>query len=207
MASKSQTVLIYKFLEQHPRSTTRQIADALNINHKYCNKFVHELWRDGFLQKDAGVGNWFNPRKFSVVSEKKPRLGCGAVEGAVTTRRFKKKARQKLWNNIKIERKFSVTSILASIDAPKTTAYSYIRQLVRAGYVELVFDGKKAKGRANGTAENRYLLVRDTGRLAPIGRKDGCWDQNEQKLYPYTQGTTKRKALGKRKEDVTHDMA
>lgn len=31
----------------------------------------------------------------------------------------------------------------------------------------------------------KYQLLRDTGRFAPIVRQNGCWDQNQQRLYPF----------------------
>ncbi|WP_229333298.1 hypothetical protein [Grimontia hollisae] len=178
----------------------------MGINHKYCNKFVHQLWRDGYLVFNGGAGNWFNPRKFSVAEGKCPPLGCGvSTKSSAPKKRFKKKARQKLWNNMKIERKFSTSSLLSSIEVPKTTAYSYIAGLRKAGYIDLVFNGKKTAGKMQGTAEHRYLLVRDTGRLAPIVRKDGCWDQNEQKLYPFQEVVERKpKAKSSEQEGVTH---
>jgi len=33
-----------------------------------------------------------------------------------------------------------------------------------------------------------YQLIRDTGRRAPVTRKDGCFDQNELVFYPFKKG-------------------
>ncbi|PMN90295.1 MarR family transcriptional regulator [Enterovibrio norvegicus] len=207
MSSPSQTMLIWEYLSRHPNSTAGEISDALSLNRSYCNKFVNQLMHEGFAHRVGGKGNWKSPRRFSVNPELRPNLGYDAKKGSPATKRFKKKARQKLWNNMKIERKFTISSILASIDVPKTTAYSYLAGLRAAAYIEMVFDGKSVKGKQNGTTEHRYLLIRDTGRLAPIVRKDGCWDQNEQVLYSFqTVKSGSAPTAQHSKGGVNHDM-
>ena len=86
------------------------------------------------------------------------------------TARFKKNTRQKIWNNMKIQRAFSIASVVSSLEVPKTTAYAYIRPLHLSGYLQK-------------SGKNKYRFIRDTGRLAPIVRKLGCWDQNLMTLF------------------------
>lgn len=69
---------------------------------------------------------------------------------------------------------FTISSVVASIEVPQTTAYAYIRPLQRAGYLKLIRTGP-----------NKYRLIRDSGRLAPIVRKTGCWDQNLMQLFTF----------------------
>jgi hypothetical protein len=64
----------------------------------------------------------------------------------------------------------------------------YLSALERAGYVKCVNRRKNANGKYQVMGKYRvYMLLNNTGRLYPIVRKDGCWDQNEQQLYPFNE--------------------
>ncbi|HEB4980873.1 TPA: hypothetical protein R0E67_004479 [Aeromonas dhakensis] len=56
----------------------------------------------------------------------------------------------------------------------------YTKALTKAGYVKVL-----AKAMPHLGEVAKYRLLRDTGRHAPIVRRNGCWDQNQQRLYPF----------------------
>jgi hypothetical protein len=65
---------------------------------------------------------------------------------------------------------------------------------VNSGYVRIKnsvntrLPNKDIKGQVS-----TYQLLRDTGRLCPIVRSDGCFDQNENKLHLFNIKSNKQK--------------
>lgn len=95
-----------------------------------------------------------------------------------TSRR--KTTQQKMWNTMKISRVFTLTELAMTSNSTSNHAAIYAKALTKAGYVKVQTKAKPHRGEVA-----KYLLLRDTGRHAPIVRKNGCWDQNQQRLYPF----------------------
>ncbi|WP_347279607.1 hypothetical protein [Plasticicumulans sp.] len=92
-------------------------------------------------------------------------------------------SRQRIWNAIRIYKRFTAFQILSGAGLNKSNVQKYLRALERAGYIAIA--RKKASGKTLGHAV--YRLCRDTGPAHPLPRRDGSgvWDQNQQRLYPY----------------------
>lgn len=180
MAPNSTKELVWDFLKAHPNKCAREIALALKINRTQCQAVLRTMLKIELVTHVSGKGTSNSPRRFKVRKENEHLVRKVAVKKR--TKRFSKSASQKLWNNIKIEQMFSVKSITASIDVSPQTAERFIKRLEKAGYVTRVINQhRKAKHRYS----YRYRLERDTGRIAPMSRTNGMWDQNEGVFYPF----------------------
>lgn len=101
-------------------------------------------------------------------------------------RNKRKTNQQKMWNTMKISRFFTLTDLMLTAETGQKQAWFYTDRLVKAGYVKVLFkvDSLLPVPARHGLT-GRYQLVRDTGRYAPLCRDHGCWDQNQQQLYPF----------------------
>lgn len=89
---------------------------------------------------------------------------------------------RRVWQAMRMLRTFSVADLEVTAEAGKSVAERYVRALSAAGFLRLV--RPRVSGRAG--SRNVWQLVRDTGPLPPIRRKDrsGVFDQNTQEAYP-----------------------
>ena len=108
----------------------------------------------------------------------------GTNQGTCISRKKRKSRRktsqQKMWNTMKISRVFTLTELAMTSNTTSNHAGVYAKALAKAGYVKV-----QAKAMPHRGEVAKYQLLRDTGRFAPIVRQNGCWDQNQQRLYPF----------------------
>lgn len=83
-------------------------------------------------------------------------------------------ARQRMWQSMRVLKRFSVADLVATAETPANSANHYVRALRRAGYLRCVQPVQS--GRTAGHA--RYQLMRDTGPCAPRIGKDAVRDPN-----------------------------
>ena len=97
----------------------------------------------------------------------------------------------RLWRAMRLQAKFTTPDLVALAARDESHAHHaaarYLRHLAVAGYV------LRHRTRTPGHAPTsngfiRWSLVRDTGDLAPIVRRDGLYDPNTQELIPWTIG-------------------
>lgn len=88
---------------------------------------------------------------------------------------------QRVWQSMRIMRQFSRSDLVATAEAGVTGVERYVRALLGAGYVRLV--QARVSGRPG--SRDRFALVRDSGPLAPIARRDGSgvFDPNTQQAW------------------------
>lgn len=108
----------------------------------------------------------------------------GTNQGTCISRKKRKSRRktsqQKMWNTMKISRVFTLTELAMTSNSTSNHAGVYAKALAKAGYVKV-----QAKAMPHRGEVAKYQLLRDTGRFAPIVRQNGCWDQNQQRFYPF----------------------
>lgn len=108
----------------------------------------------------------------------------GTNQGTCISRKKRKSRRktsqQKMWNTMKISRVFTLTELAMTSNSTSNHAGVYAKALAKAGYVKVQAKAMPHRGKVA-----KYQLLRDTGRFAPIVRQNGCWDQNQQRLYPF----------------------
>jgi len=106
---------------------------------------------------------------------------CG--DGRVVRSQNRKTKQQKMWNAMKMHKHFTRQDLQMTAEVTDSHAKSYLSALHKSGYVSFLLKvkaGQKSKGKLS-----RYSLLRNTGKLAPLVRKTGVWDQNEQVFYPF----------------------
>lgn len=83
-------------------------------------------------------------------------------------------ARQKMWNSMRILRRFTTADLQATAEIGNSHCRKYVKRLLDAGYLRVA--QPKREGVSGGHAI--YALVRDSGVHAPRISKDGAHDPN-----------------------------
>lgn len=90
-------------------------------------------------------------------------------------------ALQRVWQVMRVLKTFTRKQVIATAEAGETAVQKYIRALADAGYLQL------QAARVNGSpgSHDVWRLVRDSGPVAPIRRKDGngVFDPNTQSVW------------------------
>lgn len=98
--------------------------------------------------------------------------------------------RQKAWHVIRNKRKFTLDDIQLTIcqgdeKAARSNLGKYIRSLVKTNYLKIL--PRRARGNSlTSNGRQVYLLVKDTGRLAPVYRQvnNSVFDPNTDEEHP-----------------------
>lgn len=177
------------YIQAHPQFTVPELSNAIEMDLEQCRTTVNRWVKQNYLRHIGSPGTPGRPKRFAMVPGSQPRIGKGGDPGDLVRNQKAKTGRQKMWNSMKISRVFTADSLCVTAGVCKKTADEFIRKLVAAGYVDVVkrVDTRKPNDEVKGQSSS-YRLIRDTGRLSPIVRKTGCWDQNELILYPFTKG-------------------
>lgn len=138
-------------------------------------------------QKPFGRRVSFRGSRYQVIDPSRvPQFGSGDRQTKHRKKRRiqRKTVHQKMWNTMKISRFFTLGDLAITAGVDDSGASTYTTFLIRAGYVRQVEKIERFKVKGD---QNRYQLIRDTGRFAPMVRakQRGCWDQNEQRFYPF----------------------
>ena len=174
---------VWEYAKAHPLCNAQQLSRELSLSIVQVRDALHGLVQKELMMRVKGTGHVSSPYLYKTTGSE-PCFGKGKSPSKKVSKRFNKTNRQKLWNNMKISRKFTISELLSTISVGESTARNFVTYLLKTGYVveKSRLPSKKRLSVMNGK-EIEWLLIRDTGRLAPIVRKDGCWDQNEQKMY------------------------
>lgn len=115
--------------------------------------------------------------------------------GATSTHRPVTDTRQKVWNSIRVLKRFTTAQIEATAEVRRDNLRKYLSALDRAGYLVLV--RPKQNGKALGHAV--WRLARDSGPQHPLPRRDGSgvYDPNHDTLYPYRDEAADERAPGR----------
>lgn len=166
------------------RFTVNDIATAISEPTEKGREIVKEFEKRGVIQQVAGIGVAGRPKVYARIEGQEPVLGRGHCgEGRVIRNQNRKTKQQKMWNAMKMHKHFTRLDLQMTAEVTDSHAKSYLNALHKAGYVRFLVKvkaGQKSKGRLS-----RYSLLRNTGKLAPLVRKTGAWDQNEQIFYPF----------------------
>jgi len=157
------------------------LSKHIDVSRNYASHLVKKWHESGHLKL---CGNEGATKHYAVNMQLIDTTPPGWGKEPVSTRKKRKTKRksgqQKMWNTMKISRSFSKLELVMTTNATPRTVEGYIHQLVKAGYLKVLAAAAPHKGIAS-----KYLLTRDTGRHAPIVRKTGCFDQNQQRFYPF----------------------
>lgn len=174
----------WQHMAANERFTVNDIAAVIAESSEKGREIVKEFEKRGFIQHVAGIGVAGRPKVYACIEGRQPVLGRGHCgEGREVRSRSQKTKQQKMWNAMKMHKHFTRPDLLMTAEVADSHAKSYLSALHKAGYVRFLLKvkaGQKSKGTLS-----RYTLQRDTGQLAPLVRKTGVWDQNQQTFYPF----------------------
>lgn len=174
----------WQHMATNERFTVNDIAVVTAGSLDFSRTTVRHFEKRGLIKQIAGAGLPGRPKVYARVEGLEPVLGRGHCgEGRVVRRQSRKTKQQKMWNAMKMHRHFTRIDLQMTADATNSHASLYLNALHKAGYVRFLVKAK-AGVQNNGTL-SRYSLLRNTGKLAPLVRKTGVWDQNEQAFYPF----------------------
>ena len=90
-------------------------------------------------------------------------------------------ALQRVWTSMRVMRRFTTGDLITTAEAGETAVQKYVKALHQAGYLRL--QTARVSGRPG--SRDIWALVRDTGPLAPIRRRDGSgvYDANTQAVW------------------------
>lgn len=175
-------------IAKHTGLTNRQVADA-------CAKLVQH----GYLARQTYSDDSVKPGCYTITDlgkaalDQGTRMTSGPKGPTGKTRPKDNSLRERAWRCLRIRRKASVPELVGllidagasqeQIKAAENNLQHYFRPLVRAGYLTEMRREAPQSMTSNGA--KRYLLVRDTGLLAPISQpsQSKVYDQNEEKQY------------------------
>jgi len=171
--------------------TTDQLVAATCEGRKAIPQATCKLVSRGLVERvEIGCFRLTDEGKAAKKEGIKIKCGPSGKRPDNSVRRVRKiTVRQKIWRVIVNKKKVAVPDIERLIATDDTNYRNYIqryiRALVRAGYLaELPRRAAGASLTSNGF--KRYLLVRDTGHLAPIYQADKkrFHDQNTKEFFP-----------------------
>lgn len=112
------------------------------------------------------------------------------VTGSHSTRRPVTDGRRRIWNSIRVLKRFTAADLAATAGIGQDNLRKYLLALARAGLIAVAVP--KRNGYARGHAV--WRLVNDLGPLHPLPRRDqsGVYDPNRDRLYPYAQPSPAR---------------
>ncbi|MGF1727180.1 hypothetical protein [Photobacterium nomapromontoriensis] len=154
--------------------TVRDVAVKAEVPKQNISNFVQQLIKNNFVI-NISKGR---PYQFQVINSQGVLFGSGSAK-TTKTRLPANRPRQKMWLTLRVLRKFRLSDLMMATEVGRSTASKFVNRLIQAGYVRKISPSKPRLG--DGAV---FLLVRDTGPLAPIERsKKGMWDPNEDKLF------------------------
>lgn len=98
----------------------------------------------------------------------------GRTVGSVMQRRHQPSARQRMWQSMRILRRFTIGDLEATAEATRHGAQRYVSGLERAGY--LTRAAERVSGVRGGAVQ--FRLVRDSGPQAPVLYRGAVRDLN-----------------------------
>ena len=194
--NETKTEFAWNWICQQESFSVQEVIKGVEINKQQMYRVINAWLSGGYIRLISPKAQR-RQRIYQVVDPTiSPPLGSGVrpldAEGLTVKRRYnkcrskRKTVQQKLWNTMKISRRFTLTDLMITANTNRNTAWHYTNQVVLTGYVRLVVRvNSRQSVQDKFGLTNIYQLIRDTGRFSPMKRENGCWDQNQQRLYPF----------------------
>ncbi|WP_457936462.1 hypothetical protein [Aeromonas veronii] len=180
-ANKSKTEIAWLWITQGFEFDSVLLSTEVGISRNYASKLVGKWHESGHLTLMGckGVTRYYRVNQ-TAISSIPPGWGAEPVSTREKRRAPMKSRQQKMWNSMKINKTVTKLTLSMASGATLRSVDGYIHALVKTGYLKQLNSSCSDK-----RMPSRYMLVRNTGRHAPIVRRNGCWDQNQQRLYPF----------------------
>lgn len=174
------------------------IVRVSGLERKQVINACEKLVTHGFMIRQTYSDGKVKPGKFRLTDEGRIALEAGAnlksgpKKPSGKARDTAGSLREKVWRLLRIRQKASVPEVVGllcdgeatakTIETTTNNVQKYLRALRATGYLIEMRREPGTKPTSNGF--KRYLLVRDTGPLAPTRRgKDCVYDPNEEREY------------------------
>ncbi|WP_128342251.1 hypothetical protein [Aeromonas caviae] len=180
ISTKTKMSLAWQWMCQQEVFDSVTLSQQVELSRNYASHLVRKWHESGHLTQHGRQGATFYYEVSQRATTQPPGWGAEPISTRKKRRGKRKSRQQKMWNSMKISRTFTKLELVMTADTTARTVEGYIHALVKAGYLKMLSPAIPSKN-----IPTKYLLLRDTGRFAPMRRKNGCWDQNQQRLYPY----------------------
>jgi hypothetical protein len=170
--------------------TTEGFVRWTGLSHHAVGKATGGLLLRGYLQREErGCFTLTEAGKASLLAGEILTSGPQGPHTGKTPKRNQAALRDKAWRALRMMGKATIPDLMerASLGterAGQNNLHRYLRALGRAGYVREL--PRRAAGDAlTSNGFKRWMLIRDTGPQAPIFRKTGIYDRNQDRLYAF----------------------
>ena len=181
---KSCTQKAWALMCEKGQFTRRDIIDALDVAPIRIIQFTNRLETEGTIKVTKRNGEGTAVNHYQVVKQDAV-LGTGR---AFQPRSSTGTTCQQIWNTFRIHKVADSGLLLVTTSGKAKSNGCYVRMLYQAGYLRrLNRMGRRKKGESF-----KYRLIRNTGRLHPVRRPDGLWDQNTQTFYPFNKPSSNK---------------
>lgn len=189
---------LHKLVDATDQVCLEAITQESGLQSKQVINACDKLIAHGYLTRQLYADGRPKPGRYLLTAEGRIALEAGANLKSGPRRAHGKprdtsgSLREKVWRLLRIRQKLSVPEALGvlcdghasakQIERTGENVQKYLRALRATGYLVDMRREPGAKATSNGF--KRYLLVRDTGPLAPTRRsKDRVYDLNEDREY------------------------
>ena len=196
----SQAVMaaLHRLVDATDQVKLDDIVRESELERKQVSNACDKLVTHGYLFRQTYSDGKVKPGKFRLTNEGRIAWEAGANRKSGPKgpsgkpRNTAGSLREKVWRLLRIRQKASVPEVVAllcdgnataqEIECATNNVQKYLRALRATGYLTDMRREPGSKPTSNGF--KRYLLVRDTGPLAPTRRgKDCVYDPNEEREY------------------------
>jgi len=171
--------------------TTEGLVRWTDLSKRAIGKAVGGLMLRGYLQREErGCFTLTDAGKASLLAGEMLTSGPkGTHSGKANKPRRISTLRDKAWRALRMLGRASVPDLLerAAMGSEASAANNlqrWLKSLARAGYVAEM--ARRAPGESlTSNGFKRWILLRNSGPVAPIMRRDGVFDRNHQRLYQF----------------------
>ncbi|MBY6223593.1 hypothetical protein [Ferrimonas balearica] len=161
----------WQWVQSQSSFTSAELGHALGVTPWQAQRLLESLQRKNAVLVDSQTqrhqrlpGARLNLPGLACKSQSKPLASTG---------------QQRAWQSMRILRRFGLRDLVATADISYSTARNYVAMLAQYGYLKRstpAAKGPVSRGRAG--CYNHYLLLKDTGPIAPQRSKTGLYDRN-----------------------------
>lgn len=152
--------------------SSSQIQLQIGVNRKTVNRFIRRLRDAGYLELVED-----RPGKPDGVLYQ---IKKGGPVNLPKTIKRRENARERAWTSMRILKTFTLAQLEATAEIGRVNLNQYVQALQRRGYLRIACE--RQKGYAG--SWNHYRLIRNSGPLAPLARRDGTiFDPNTNQYF------------------------
>lgn len=178
---KSLSQQCWEWISEQPDFHSTDLARAVCQPMPKIKSVMDEFLRKGYVE---AANTAAKPYVYRKSEEATPKFSRGRPNS-----HNPRNSRQRIWQAIRfLGKRFTIEEVQAAANTSRSNVTRYLSDLVNYQYVIKV-RGQWGPAPQKHARECMYLLVENTGRLYPVVRKTGLWDQNLKRLINKPQTT------------------